>query len=90
VRVHRTGLPGRGQLGGIALRALVGLAGREAVRAVVVADVEDAADFSPVALASVIALAVTGTAQAIVEVGGFPALVETGYGRAVVAKARGS
>jgi copper transport protein len=42
--------------------------------------------FSPVALASVIALAVTGTAQAIVEVGGFPALVETGYGRAVVAK----
>jgi copper transport protein len=42
--------------------------------------------FSPLALASVIALAVTGTAQAIVEVGGFGALVDTGYGRAVVFK----
>jgi copper transport protein len=44
------------------------------------------ARFSPLALASVIALAVTGTLQAIVEVGSVPALVETGYGRAVVAK----
>jgi copper transport protein len=42
--------------------------------------------FSPLALASVIALAITGTVQAIVEVGGFPALVDTGYGRAVVIK----
>jgi copper transport protein len=42
--------------------------------------------FSPVALASVIALAITGTIQAIVEVGRLGALVDTGYGRAVVGK----
>lgn len=42
--------------------------------------------FSPLALASVLALALTGTVQAIVEVGSFPALVDTGFGRAVLAK----
>ncbi len=42
--------------------------------------------FSPLALASVIAIAASGTAQAIVEVGSFSALVETGFGRAVLAK----
>lgn len=42
--------------------------------------------FSPLALASAIALAVSGTIQAIVEVGSFGALVETGFGRAVLAK----
>jgi copper transport protein len=44
------------------------------------------ARFSPVALASVIALAITGTVQAVIEVGGISALWETGYGRSVVAK----
>jgi copper transport protein len=43
--------------------------------------------FSPIALASVIALAASGTVQAVIEVGSFEALVETGFGRAVVAKA---
>jgi copper transport protein len=42
--------------------------------------------FSPFAVASVVALAASGTAQAIVEVGSFGALVETGFGRAVLAK----
>jgi copper transport protein len=42
--------------------------------------------FSGVALVSVGALAVSGVAQAIFEVGGIPALVDTGYGRAVLAK----
>lgn len=42
--------------------------------------------FSALALASVVALAVTGTIQAIIEVGSLPALVETGFGRAVLAK----
>jgi len=42
--------------------------------------------FSPLALGSVIALALTGTVQAVVEVGSFPALVDTGFGRAVLAK----
>jgi copper transport protein len=42
--------------------------------------------FSPIALGSVIALALTGTIQAIIEVGSFPALVDTGFGRAVLAK----
>jgi copper transport protein len=44
------------------------------------------ARFSPIALGSVIALALTGTIQAIIEVGSFPALVDTGFGRIVLAK----
>lgn len=44
------------------------------------------ARFSPLALGSVTAIAITGTAQAIVEVGSFPALVETAFGRAVLVK----
>lgn len=43
--------------------------------------------FSPLALACVLALAVSGTVQAIIEVGSFGALLDTGFGRAVVAKA---
>ncbi len=43
--------------------------------------------FSPLALASVLALAATGTVQAVIEVASFDALVETGFGRAVLAKA---
>ena len=42
--------------------------------------------FSGVALVSVAALMVSGLVQAVVEVGSVPALVETGYGRAVIAK----
>jgi copper transport protein len=42
--------------------------------------------FSAVALVSVAALALSGVAQAIFEVGSIPALVDTGYGRAVLAK----
>jgi copper transport protein len=42
--------------------------------------------FSPLALVSVIALAASGTIQAIVEVGSFSAFVETGFGRTVLAK----
>ena len=44
------------------------------------------ARFSPIALISVIALAATGTLQAIIEVGGISKLWDTGYGRMVVAK----
>src|SRR3954463_209351 len=44
VRIDRAGLPRGGQGGRVALRALVRLAWAEAVRAVVVADVEHAAD----------------------------------------------
>jgi copper transport protein len=43
--------------------------------------------FSPIALASVIALAASGTVQAVIEVDSFKNLVDTGFGRAVVAKA---
>ena len=43
--------------------------------------------FSPLALAAVVALAVTGTAQAVAEVGSVDALVASAYGRAVVVKA---
>ena len=42
--------------------------------------------FSPLALGAVIALGVTGTIQAVIEVGSVPALVDTGFGRAVLAK----
>ncbi len=42
--------------------------------------------FSPSALAAVIALALTGTIAAIFEVGRFGALLDSGYGRAVLAK----
>ena len=42
--------------------------------------------FSGVALVSVGALAVSGVAQAVFEVGSIRALVDTGYGRAVLAK----
>ena len=42
--------------------------------------------FSGVALASVVAIAVSGVAQAVFEVGSVPALLETGYGRSVLAK----
>jgi copper transport protein len=42
--------------------------------------------FSTIALVSVIALAASGTVQAVVEVGSVPALVTTGFGRLVVAK----
>lgn len=42
--------------------------------------------FSPIALACVLALALSGTVQAVVEVGGFGALLDTGFGRAVTAK----
>ncbi len=42
--------------------------------------------FSPLALASAIVIAASGSTQAIVEVGSFAALVETGFGRAVLAK----
>jgi copper transport protein len=42
--------------------------------------------FSPLALGAVIALAVTGTIQAVVEVGSFPALIETAFGRTVLVK----
>ena len=45
------------------------------------------ARFSPLALASVLALAVTGTVQAIVEVGRLDALTGTAFGRAVLSKA---
>jgi copper transport protein len=44
------------------------------------------ARFSPFALGSVIALAITGVVQAIIEVGSFSALVDTAYGRAVLIK----
>ncbi|MGH2991367.1 MAG: copper resistance CopC/CopD family protein [Solirubrobacterales bacterium] len=44
------------------------------------------ARFSPFALAAVVVLAATGTAQAIVEVGSFGALIDTGFGRAVLIK----
>jgi copper transport protein len=43
--------------------------------------------FSPLALASVLALALTGAAQAIVEVGSIGALTSTAFGRAVLIKA---
>jgi copper transport protein len=43
--------------------------------------------FSPLALASVLALALTGTVQAIVEVGTLHALTGTAFGRAVLIKA---
>lgn len=43
--------------------------------------------FPPIALWSVIALAAGGIVQAVVEVGSFPALVEDGFGRAVLVKA---
>ncbi|MEA2284048.1 MAG: copper transport protein [Solirubrobacteraceae bacterium] len=43
--------------------------------------------FSPLALASVLALAATGAAQAIVEVGSIDALTNTAFGRAVLIKA---
>jgi copper transport protein len=43
--------------------------------------------FSPLALIAVIALAVTGTVQAIVEVGSVGALTSTAFGRAVLIKA---
>ena len=43
--------------------------------------------FSPLALASVIALAITGVVQSIVYLGSIPELVETGFGRAILAKA---
>ncbi len=42
--------------------------------------------FSTLALASVIALAVTGTVQAVIEVGRVGALFDTGFGRAVLIK----
>lgn len=42
--------------------------------------------FSPLAVASVIALALTGTIQAIIEVGSFADLFETGFGRVVLVK----
>ena len=42
--------------------------------------------FSGVALVAVAALAASGIVQAVVELGSVPALVETGYGRAVLAK----
>lgn len=42
--------------------------------------------FSPIALGCVVAIALTGVVQAIVEVGSFGALVDTGFGRAVLAK----
>ena len=44
------------------------------------------ARFSPLALGSVIAIAITGTIQAIVEVGSFGALIDTAFGRAVLIK----
>ena len=40
--------------------------------------------FSPLALGCVLVLALTGTVQAIIEVGSFGALLDTGFGRAVV------
>jgi copper transport protein len=43
--------------------------------------------FSPIALASVIALAASGTVQAVIEVDSVANLVDTGFGRAVLAKA---
>lgn len=43
--------------------------------------------FSPLALGCVVALALSGTVQAIVEVGSFGALLDTGFGRAVLIKA---
>ncbi len=43
--------------------------------------------FSPIALWSVVVLAIGGVIQAVIEVGSFPALVDDGYGRAVLAKA---
>jgi copper transport protein len=43
--------------------------------------------FSPLALISVLALAVTGTVQAIIEVGAVDALAGTAFGRAVLIKA---
>jgi copper transport protein len=45
------------------------------------------ARFSPLALASVIALAVTGVVQALIEVRTLDALVNTAFGRAVLVKA---
>jgi copper transport protein len=42
--------------------------------------------FSPLALAAVIALAVTGVAQSIVYIGPLDQLLDTGFGRAVLAK----
>jgi copper transport protein len=45
------------------------------------------ARFSGVALVAVAALAISGTVQAVVEVGSVSALFETGYGRMVIAKA---
>lgn len=42
--------------------------------------------FSAMALAAVIALAITGAVQAVIEVGSFEAMVDTGFGRAVSAK----
>jgi copper transport protein len=42
--------------------------------------------FSPLALAAVIALAVTGTVQAVIEVGSVDALFDTAFGRAVAIK----
>jgi copper transport protein len=45
--------------------------------------------FSPIAFWCVAALAVTGTYQAIREVGSWSALVDTGYGRLLLAKAAG-
>ncbi len=44
------------------------------------------ARFSPIALGSVIAIAITGTIQAIVEVGSFGAFIDTAFGRAVLIK----
>lgn len=44
------------------------------------------ARFSPLALGSVVALALTGALQAIFELGSVPALIETGFGRAVLIK----
>jgi copper transport protein len=43
--------------------------------------------FSPLALASVLALAATGTVQAIIEIGTLDALTGTAFGRAVLIKA---
>ncbi len=42
--------------------------------------------FSALALGAVVALAVTGTIQAVIEVGSFADMVETGFGRMVTAK----
>jgi copper transport protein len=42
--------------------------------------------FSVLALCSVLALAVTGTVQALIEVGSIPGMVETGFGRLVLVK----